>query len=145
MRGRRHLGSRRSRPHPTPLAWGADHLAPREYRPAADDDGLDAPDYVASVIRAPTRRREQGRFVVFRAKSVILCTGGIGKAWKITSNSWEYTGDGMALAYDAGADLMDMEFVQFHPTGMVWPPGVQGILVTEAVRGEGGVLRNKDG
>ena len=89
--------------------------------------------------------REQGRFVVFKAKSVIICTGGIGKAWKITSNSWEYTGDGMALAYDAGADLMDMEFVQFHPTGMVWPPGVQGILVTEAVRGEGGVLRNKNG
>jgi len=89
--------------------------------------------------------REQGRFVVFRAKSVVICTGGIGKAWKITSNSWEYTGDGMALAYDAGADLMDMEFVQFHPTGMVWPPGVQGILVTEAVRGEGGVLRNKNG
>jgi succinate dehydrogenase / fumarate reductase, flavoprotein subunit len=89
--------------------------------------------------------REQGRFVVFRAKSVIICTGGIGKTWKITSNSWEYTGDGMALAYDAGADLMDMEFVQFHPTGMVWPPGVQGILVTEAVRGEGGILRNKDG
>jgi len=89
--------------------------------------------------------REQGRFVVFKAKSVVICTGGIGKAWKITSNSWEYTGDGMALAYDAGADLMDMEFVQFHPTGMVWPPGVQGILVTEAVRGEGGVLRNKDG
>jgi succinate dehydrogenase / fumarate reductase flavoprotein subunit len=89
--------------------------------------------------------REQGRFVVFRAKSVIICTGGIGKAWKITSNSWEYTGDGMTLAYDAGADLMDMEFVQFHPTGMVWPPGVQGILVTEAVRGEGGVLRNKNG
>ena len=89
--------------------------------------------------------REQGRFVVFKAKSIIICTGGIGKAWKITSNSWEYTGDGLALAYDAGADLMDMEFVQFHPTGMVWPPGVQGILVTEAVRGEGGVLRNKDG
>ncbi len=89
--------------------------------------------------------REQGRFVVFKAKSVVICTGGIGKAWKITSNSWEYTGDGMALSYDAGADLMDMEFVQFHPTGMVWPPGVQGILVTEAVRGEGGVLRNKDG
>src|SRR5438309_1315128 len=89
--------------------------------------------------------REQGRFVVFRARSVIICTGGIGKAWKITSNSWEYTGDGMALAYDAGADLMDMEFVQFHPTGMVWPPGVQGILVTEAVRGEGGVLRNRAG
>ena len=89
--------------------------------------------------------REQGRFVVFRAKSIVLATGGIGKAWKITSNSWEYTGDGMALAYDAGAELMDMEFVQFHPTGMVWPPGVQGILVTEAVRGEGGVLRNKLG
>ncbi|MGO4517148.1 FAD-binding protein [Terriglobus sp. 2YAB30_2] len=89
--------------------------------------------------------REQGRFVVFRAKSVVICTGGIGKAWKITSNSWEYTGDGMALAYEAGADLMDMEFVQFHPTGMVWPPGVQGILVTEAVRGEGGILRNKNG
>ena len=89
--------------------------------------------------------REQGRFVVFRAKSIVMATGGIGKAWKITSNSWEYTGDGMALAYDAGAELMDMEFVQFHPTGMVWPPGVQGILVTEAVRGEGGILRNKAG
>ena len=89
--------------------------------------------------------REQGRFVVFKAKSVVICTGGIGKAWKITSNSWEYTGDGMALAYDADAEMTDMEFVQFHPTGMVWPPGVQGILVTEAVRGEGGVLRNKNG
>jgi len=89
--------------------------------------------------------RETGRFVVFKAKSIVIATGGIGKAWSITSNSWEYTGDGMALAYDAGAELMDMEFVQFHPTGMVWPPGVQGILVTEAVRGEGGVLRNKDG
>jgi succinate dehydrogenase / fumarate reductase flavoprotein subunit len=89
--------------------------------------------------------RETGRFVVFKAKSIVIATGGIGKAWRITSNSWEYTGDGMALAYGAGAELMDMEFVQFHPTGMVWPPGVQGILVTEAVRGEGGVLRNKDG
>ena len=89
--------------------------------------------------------RENGRFVVFKAKSIVVATGGIGKAWRITSNSWEYTGDGMALAYDAGAELMDMEFVQFHPTGMVWPPGVQGILVTEAVRGEGGILRNKDG
>ena len=89
--------------------------------------------------------REQGRFVIFKAKSVVIATGGIGKAWKITSNSWEYTGDGMALAYEAGAELMDMEFVQFHPTGMVWPPGVQGILVTEAVRGEGGTLRNKNG
>jgi succinate dehydrogenase / fumarate reductase flavoprotein subunit len=89
--------------------------------------------------------RETGRFVVFKAKSIVIATGGIGKAWRITSNSWEYTGDGMAIAYEAGAELMDMEFVQFHPTGMVWPPGVQGILVTEAVRGEGGVLRNKDG
>ncbi len=89
--------------------------------------------------------RETGRFVVFKAKSVVMATGGIGKAWPITSNSWEYTGDGMALAYEAGAELMDMEFVQFHPTGMVWRPGVQGILVTEAVRGEGGILRNKKG
>jgi succinate dehydrogenase / fumarate reductase, flavoprotein subunit len=87
--------------------------------------------------------RENGRFVVFKAKSVVLATGGIGKAWTITSNSWEYTGDGMALGYEAGAELMDMEFVQFHPTGMVWPPGVQGLLVTEAVRGEGGILRNR--
>lgn len=89
--------------------------------------------------------REQGRFVVFKAKAVVIATGGIGKAWQVTSNSWEYTGDGMSLAYDAGAELLDMEFVQFHPTGMVWPPGVQGILVTEAVRGEGGILRNKNG
>ena len=89
--------------------------------------------------------REQGRFVVFKAKSIVMATGGIGKAWPITSNSWEYTGDGMALAYEAGAELMDLEFVQFHPTGMVWPPGVQGILVTEAVRGEGGILRNNKG
>ena len=89
--------------------------------------------------------REHGRFVVFKAKSMVIATGGIGKAWPITSNSWEYTGDGMAVAYEAGAKLMDMEFVQFHPTGMVWPPGVQGILVTEAVRGEGGILRNKAG
>ena len=89
--------------------------------------------------------REQGRFVVVKAKSVVIATGGIGKAFRVTSNSWEYTGDGMALASEAGADLMDMEFVQFHPTGMVWPPGVQGILVTEAVRGEGGILRNKNG
>ncbi|HKV05666.1 MAG TPA: FAD-binding protein [Candidatus Acidoferrales bacterium] len=89
--------------------------------------------------------RESGRFVTFQAKSVVIATGGIGKSWKITSNSWECTGDGMALAYEAGAELLDMEFVQFHPTGMVWPPGVQGILVTEAVRGEGGILRNKSG
>jgi succinate dehydrogenase / fumarate reductase flavoprotein subunit len=89
--------------------------------------------------------RERGRFHLWRAKSVVLATGGIGRAFKITSNSWEYTGDGHALAYDAGAKLMDMEFVQFHPTGMIWPPSVRGILVTEGVRGEGGVLRNKDG
>ena len=89
--------------------------------------------------------RERGRFHLFRAKAVVLATGGIGRAYKITSNSWEYTGDGLALAYDAGAGLMDMEFVQFHPTGMIWPPSVRGILVTEGVRGEGGVLRNKVG
>jgi len=89
--------------------------------------------------------RERGRFHVFRAKAVVLATGGIGRAYKITSNSWEYTGDGHALAYQAGASLIDMEFVQFHPTGMIWPPSVRGILVTEGVRGEGGVLRNKDG
>jgi len=89
--------------------------------------------------------RERGRFRLFRAKAIVLATGGIGRAYKITSNSWEYTGDGHALAYEAGADLMDMEFVQFHPTGMIWPPSVQGILVTEGVRGEGGILLNKEG
>jgi len=89
--------------------------------------------------------RETGRFVLFRTGAIVLATGGIGKAWQITSNSWEYTGDGHALAYEAGAELIDMEFVQFHPTGMVWPPGVRGILVTEGVRGEGGVLKNAAG
>jgi len=89
--------------------------------------------------------RESGRFVLFKTKAVILATGGIGKSYKVTSNSWEYTGDGHALAYDAGADLIDMEFVQFHPTGMVWPPSVKGLLVTEAVRGEGGLLTNRNG
>jgi succinate dehydrogenase flavoprotein subunit len=89
--------------------------------------------------------RERGRFQLFHAKSVVLATGGIGRAYKITSNSWEYTGDGLSLAYQAGAALMDMEFVQFHPTGMVWPLSVQGILVTEGVRGEGGVLMNNQG
>jgi succinate dehydrogenase / fumarate reductase, flavoprotein subunit len=89
--------------------------------------------------------RESGRLIVFRANAVVLATGGIGKAWKVTSNSWEYTGDGHALALWAGADLVDMEFVQFHPTGMVWPPSVRGILVTEGVRGDGGVLRNSEG
>jgi succinate dehydrogenase / fumarate reductase flavoprotein subunit len=89
--------------------------------------------------------RDTGRFVLFRAGAVVLATGGIGKGWQVTSNSWEYTGDGHALAYDAGAELIDMEFVQFHPTGMVWPPSVRGILVTEGVRGEGGVVRNAQG
>jgi len=89
--------------------------------------------------------RERGRFRLFRAKAVVLATGGIGRAYKITSNSWEYTGDGHSLAYHAGAALQDMEFVQFHPTGMIWPPSVRGILVTEGVRGEGGVLRNSEG
>lgn len=99
-------------------------------------------DRIAGVF---AYHRERGFFHLFKAKAVVLATGGIGKAFTITSNSWEYTGDGHALAYGAGADLLDMEFIQFHPTGMVWPPSVKGILVTEAVRGEGGVLRNKDG
>jgi succinate dehydrogenase / fumarate reductase flavoprotein subunit len=89
--------------------------------------------------------REKGHFIVWSAKAVVIATGGIGRAFKVTSNSWEYTGDGHALAYRAGAELMDMEFVQFHPTGMVWPISVRGILVTEGVRGEGGVLRNSEG
>ena len=97
------------------------------------------------VVGAFGYERERGRFKIFRAKAVVLATGGIGRAYKITSNSWEYTGDGHTLAYDAGAELIDMEFVQFHPTGMVWPPSVMGILVTEGVRGEGGILTNKHG
>src|ERR1043166_8729193 len=97
------------------------------------------------VVGAVGYDRERGRFKVFRAKAVVLATGGIGKAYKITSNSWDCTGDGHALAYEAGASLIDMEYVQFHPTGMVWPPSVCGMLVTEGVRGEGGILTNKDG
>ena len=97
------------------------------------------------VVGAFGYDRERGRFRLFTARAVVLASGGIGRAFKVTSNSWEYTGDGHALAYRAGADLLDMEFVQFHPTGMVWPPSVRGILVTEGVRGEGGVLRNSDG
>ena len=97
------------------------------------------------VVGAFAFDRDRGTFKVFRAKAVVLATGGVGKAYRITSNSWEYTGDGHALAYRAGAALIDMEFVQFHPTGMVWPPSVAGILVTEGVRGEGGVLRNSIG
>jgi len=90
-------------------------------------------------------RRDTGEFLVFKTKAVVLATGGLGKAWKYTSMSWESTGDGVALALDAGADLIDVEMVQFHPTGMVWPPGARGILVTEGVRGDGGVLRNAEG
>jgi len=97
------------------------------------------------VVGAFGYDRERGHFRVFKAKAIVLATGGIGRAYKITSNSWEYTGDGQALAYHAGADLIDMEYLQFHPTGMVWPPSVRGILVTEGVRGEGGVLRNNLG
>jgi len=97
------------------------------------------------VVGAFGYERERGRFKVFKAKAVVLATGGLGRAYKITSNSWECTGDGIALGYDAGAELIDMEFVQFHPTGMIWPPSVQGILVTEGVRGEGGVLLNSQG
>jgi succinate dehydrogenase / fumarate reductase, flavoprotein subunit len=89
--------------------------------------------------------RESGKFVLFKSKAVVLATGGIGKIYKITSNSWEYTGDGLAMGLDAGADLIDMEMVQFHPTGMVWPPSVRGILVTEGVRGDGGTLKNSEG
>src|SRR3954470_8098096 len=97
------------------------------------------------IVGAFGYEREHGRFRVFKAKAVVLATGGVGRAYKITSNSWEGTGDGHALAYDAGAELIDMEFIQFHPTGMVWPPSVRGILVTEGVRGEGGILRNSEG
>jgi succinate dehydrogenase / fumarate reductase flavoprotein subunit len=89
--------------------------------------------------------RETGRFVLFKTRAIILATGGSGKAWKVTSNSWEYTGDGLGMAYRAGAELIDMEFTQFHPTGMVWPPSVKGILVTEGVRGDGGILLNSEG
>jgi succinate dehydrogenase / fumarate reductase flavoprotein subunit len=97
------------------------------------------------VVGAFGYDREKGRLMLFKAKAIVLATGGIGRAFRITSNSWEYTGDGHTLAYDAGAELMDMEFVQFHPTGMVWPPSVRGILVTEGVRGEGGILKNSEG
>ena len=99
----------------------------------------------ARILGAFGYDRERGRFKVFKSKALVLATGGIGRAYKITSNSWEYTGDGQSLAYHAGAELIDMEFVQFHPTGMIWPPSVMGILVTEGVRGEGGVLQNNKG
>ncbi|HEY4993123.1 MAG TPA: FAD-binding protein, partial [Nakamurella sp.] len=102
-------------------------------------------DAAGAIAGAFGYRRETGEFIVFRAPAVILATGGIGKSFKVTSNSWEYTGDGHALALRAGSTLVNMEFVQFHPTGMVWPPSVKGILVTESVRGDGGVLRNSEG
>lgn len=97
------------------------------------------------VVGCLAYEREHGRFRIFKCKALVLATGGVGRAYKITSNSWEGTGDGHALAYDAGAELIDMEFIQFHPTGMVWPPSVRGILVTEGVRGEGGILTNSEG
>jgi succinate dehydrogenase / fumarate reductase flavoprotein subunit len=97
------------------------------------------------VAGAVAYERERGRFKLFRSKAVVIATGGLGRAYQITSNSWEYTGDGYVMAYEAGAALQDMEFVQFHPTGMIWPPSVRGILVTEAVRGEGGILKNSEG
>ncbi|MHB1260901.1 MAG: fumarate reductase/succinate dehydrogenase flavoprotein subunit [Thermoplasmatota archaeon] len=109
---------------------------------------------VTTIIKDPTTgavsgvlayERETGVLHLFKGRAIVLACGGVGKAFKVTSNSWEYTGDGYGLAYDAGAELMDMEFVQFHPTGMVWPPSVRGILVTEGVRGEGGILRNSEG
>jgi len=102
-------------------------------------------DASGRVVGALVYTRESGRFVHFKVKAVIMATGGWGRIYKVTSNSWEGTGDGCVLAYDAGAELVDMEMVQFHPTGMVWPPGVRGILVTEGVRGEGGILRNAEG
>jgi succinate dehydrogenase flavoprotein subunit len=102
-------------------------------------------DGAGAIAGAFGYRRETGQFVLFRAPAVVLATGGIGKSFKVTSNSWEYTGDGHALALRAGSSLLNMEFVQFHPTGMVWPPSVKGILVTESVRGDGGVLRNSEG
>jgi succinate dehydrogenase / fumarate reductase, flavoprotein subunit len=97
------------------------------------------------VVGALAYTRENGKFIHFKAKAVVMATGGWGRIYKVTSNSWEGTGDGVILAYNAGAELVDMEMVQFHPTGMVWPPGVRGLLVTEGVRGEGGVLRNSEG
>ena len=97
------------------------------------------------VVGALAYTRENGKFVHFKAKAVIMATGGWGRIFKVTSNSWEGTGDGVVLGYDAGAELVDMEMMQFHPTGMVWPPGVRGLLVTEGVRGEGGLLRNSEG
>ena len=105
----------------------------------------DAADGTGRISGAAGYTREDGTFVVFEAPAVVLATGGIGKSFKVTSNSWEYTGDGHALAMKAGATLLNMEFVQFHPTGMVWPPSVKGILVTESVRGDGGVLKNSEG
>ena len=125
---------------PGPRGRGRDRRSTWSARSPTSIDG----PRPASPGRSATGGRPAARSL-FPAKAIVLATGGIGKAYEITSNSWEYSGDGHALAYRAGAELIDMEFVQFHPTGMVWPPGVRGLLVTEAVRGEGGILRNKDG
>jgi succinate dehydrogenase / fumarate reductase flavoprotein subunit len=122
-----------------------DHVVHRGVRVHMECTIVDLVKDEEHVAGAFGYERERGRFLLFGAKAIILATGGIGRAYRITSNSWESTGDGHALAFRAGADLIDMEFVQFHPTGMVWPPSVQGILVTEGVRGEGGVLRNNRG
>ncbi|MBV8964759.1 MAG: fumarate reductase/succinate dehydrogenase flavoprotein subunit [Mycobacteriaceae bacterium] len=110
-----------------------------------DNSGTGAPEEHGRIAGAFAYWRESGRFIVFEAPAIVMATGGIGKSYKVTSNSWEYTGDGHALALRAGASLINMEFVQFHPTGMVWPPSVKGILVTEGVRGDGGVLKNAEG
>jgi succinate dehydrogenase / fumarate reductase flavoprotein subunit len=112
---------------------------------SSSEGGARDPQGTGSISGCLAYRRDTGEFHLFRAKAIVLATGGFGKAFQVTSNSWEYTGDGYAMAYETGADLMDMEFIQFHPTGMVWPPSVRGILVTEGVRGEGGRLTNTKG
>src|SRR5579875_3021862 len=125
------------------IATGADESRLRVFAELTITDLIQTDD--GAVAGAFGYWRETGKFVLFKAPAVVLATGGIGKSFKVTSNSWEYTGDGHALALRAGATLINMEFVQFHPTGMVWPPSVKGILVTEGVRGDGGVLKNSDG
>ncbi len=122
-----------------------DHAVHRGIHMHMECKVLDLLEHGDRIAGAVGLWRDTGRFVLFRATAVILATGGGGRAWRVTSNSWEYSGDGTTMAYDAGAELMDMEFTQFHPTGMVWPPSVRGTLVTEGVRGEGGVLLNNKG
>src|SRR5256714_1318313 len=137
-----HVGDRTG---PEMIRTPQQHAVPRGIDAFMEGTGIRLPPHGSGVSGALAYWRETGAFVVFKARAVVLATGGIGKAYRITSNSWEYTGDGHALALWAGADLIDMEFVQFHPTGMVWPPSVRGILVTEGVRGDGGVLLNNAG